>query len=95
MTSRQVNFGEFVERRNAEAAIDITMAGGTVVHIPPPEFWPPVPKDSDDPDIEGKTILGDQWERFVAGGGTNAALGVLIREELGATSGESEASSNS
>ena len=65
-----VNLGDYAAKIEAEGALDIHLADGSTVRIPPPALWP---DEADDllqkGDSEGtyRSILGDDgYERFMA-----------------------------
>lgn len=82
----KVNLAEFVERKEAEGAIDIE-AGGETFRIPPAELWP----DEFPRGIvaQAKAIMGE--ERFAAfkkAGGSATLLDAIIKETHGADAGK-------
>jgi hypothetical protein len=61
------------------------------VFVEPPQLWP---DEVGELAAEGKMtevskiLLGDQYDRFKAGGGSNAILNVIIAEHSGADTGK-------
>ena len=72
-------------------AIVIELNDGEEVTLEPPQLWPDAVQEFA---AEGKMtdasklLLGDQYERFVHHGGTNALLNLVIAEHTKASAGE-------
>lgn len=65
-----VNLGDYRERIEAAGSLDVHLADGTSVRIPPPDLWPDgVDELIRSKDVEGayRAVLGDEpYERFMA-----------------------------
>lgn len=98
-----INFDEFKAKIAAESGREIT-AGGKTFHIVPPELMTDEQyaafTSTDDADLVGQArLMIDDYDGFVAAGGSAVLLGLLIgelqaeaAEGQGVDSGESPAS---
>lgn len=96
----KINFGDYVERKRKAGEVELTLGDdhGSVV-IPPMELWA---DEVFDTATGGNTVgaivmlLGqDGSDRFHAAGGNWRILSGIVREQQGASVGESAASSES
>lgn len=91
--TRKFKLTEFREKIEAEGTIVVELDDGEPIRIPPPLLWPePMPRGWE---AQQKAILGEQYERWVAAGGSGKLLNAIIEEAQGASTGESSASSDS
>lgn len=111
MSKRQhtrVNLADYKERKADEGSIDVDLPDGTTFRIPPPELWPDLvtlriqaeqASPSDAPythEQMARDIVGtEEFDHFVAQGGTATLFHMLLKEEHGLEPGESSASSSS
>lgn len=96
----RVVLADFKAKKRDEGAIDIELENGTTVRVDPPELWPDeAQKLGRAGDDEGAAValLGgqDQYDEFVAGGGTAMLLWSIVKDVHGLNAGESGASSSS
>lgn len=99
----KVKLSDYKERKQDEGAVDVELDDGSTFRIPPPELWP----DSfakglkneefrNDAEAQARMIVGDdEFDRFIAGGGTTMLFHSLLKEEHGIEVGESEPSPDS
>ncbi|HET8931318.1 MAG TPA: hypothetical protein VFN21_11725 [Acidimicrobiales bacterium] len=81
-------------------SLDIGLGDAGTVRLKPPELWSQqahdliaAGKNRTDPEAVGRAILGDEeWDRFVAAGGTYPVLDKLIGDRHELTAPESSAS---
>ena len=97
----KLKLADEVERLSDEFSIEVELADGSTIVIPPAEVWPDAARDvyldpkKDDRDL-GRAILGDEaWDRFAADGGTGSMFAHLLVKRHDLTVGESSASSSS
>lgn len=76
--------------------IEIELDNGDTVALEPSQFWP---DEAFDLASKGKLnelalllLGGEQYDRYIAGGGTASALQLIVGEHSGLTVGESPAS---
>lgn len=102
----RINYEEFRAAHEETDALDVDFRDGSTFHVPPPMFWPDGTFDLlrgrsvEDLDLRAFAIsvLGeDAYHRYVALGGTGAALFGMLQKVHGEGSalGESSASSDS
>lgn len=97
--SRVINLADFKDKKKQEGSLEIELSDGTKIHIDAPEIWP----DEAVPFIEAKDNIGlgrflmgeENYDLFVADGGSSAMIGSMLDERHGATLGKSSASSDS
>lgn len=88
---RRVVLADYKAKKIDEGAIDIELDDGTVIVVPPPQVWPDeviVAARSGDPINPARLLLGEEeYERFLAGGGSGAVLNAIIFDEIGLSPG--------
>lgn len=90
----RVRLVDRIERQITTRGIEIEVSDGTAVLIEPPELWSDeVREAASDPEIgsEGfaKVLMGqEQWDKFVADGGTPRLFDMIVREHWDASAGE-------
>lgn len=96
---RRVVLSDYRQRKIDEGAVDVELADGTTLTVPPPHVWPDdVVKKARAGDLEGSGIalLGEEdYARWCASGGNGSLLASLMGDEFNLDVGESEASSSS
>lgn len=97
----RVKLSDFKAKKEEEGAIDIEMDDETVFRIPPPELWPDTVGECL---AKGETLVaaralieanGQNYEEFVAKGGSATIILGVIGDIHGETVPESGASSSS
>lgn len=96
---RVVNLADFKAKRRDEGAIDVVAEDGNTYRIDPPELWPDEASEraeAGDLVAAARAVMGaEQYEAWVAAGGTASLVMAIIADEHGVTVGESPASSSS
>jgi len=104
---RRIVLSDYKAKKDEEGAIYIAVSdGGDDIKVPPPVLWSEesrrlaerAQRGDDNVDMAElfEAVLGsEQWARFAADGGTAMLLADMIQDQLGATVGESAASSGS
>lgn len=97
-----VSLADFKAKKAEEGSVPIDLGDGEVIRTRSPftlsdEEFKALNKASNSNDIEGvaRIMLGDQYERFTAAGGTSALLAAIIEEYAEVADPESGASSDS
>jgi hypothetical protein len=93
--THKVKLSDFRERKRAQGTVEIEADDGTVFKVDPPELWPDEVNFARNNVAAAKIILGDQYEAFIAAGGTALLLVGIVGEVHGVTLGESLASAGS
>lgn len=87
----KVKLSDFKERKEIEGAIDVEMDDGQVFRFPPPELWPDeftrTRKDMA-PEEQARALLGEQFDAFIAAGGTIMLALSIVGDHHGASAGE-------
>jgi len=98
-----VVLADYKERKADEGAIDIVLSDGSTFRIPPPELWPDVVVSRVQVERAGGAAYGldemargivgdDEFDRFVADGGTSTLFHSILKDEHNLDPGESSAS---
>lgn len=96
----KVKLSDFKAEKADEGAIEIEDDNGEIYHIDPPELWSDditALNDADDNIGVARALIGgdDQYEKFVAAGGSAMLLLSIIGDTHGVSVGESKASKGS
>lgn len=83
-----INYAEWRRSEHDRHAIRLDVGDGDVIEIPPYHLWPEPQKDETNESYTRRVIGDDAWERFTAAGGTYHQLDRIMRQSLGAASGE-------
>ncbi len=99
-----IKLSDYKERKAEEGAIYVDLDDGSTFRIPPPDVWPDefykkVRTDDDfakDEEAQARMLVGDDdFDRFLANGGTVRLFHSLVTDDHGADVGESQPSPNS
>ena len=94
--AKKISLSDYVERSLAKGSIDVDLAEHGTIRIPPMELWADEVFDTaTSGDTTGALVklLGeDAAARFGAAGGNYRILSGIVRDRLGLSVGESEAS---
>lgn len=96
---KKINLAEYVERRKGTGSVVVDLGDGKTVTIPPLELWADEVFDTasaGDTKAAMAMLLGDEGaQAFIDAGGNYRMLSGIVRDQLGLSVGESEASSPS
>jgi hypothetical protein len=100
---KKVNLAAYKAEKQAEHGIEIEGENGEVFRVDPPHLWPD--EVLEQLDTAGglstgtvrvaRALLGDQYDAFVAAGGSAALLSMIVEDQVRGALGESQASSPS
>lgn len=96
--ARKVNLHDYREQRRQEAGVELDLGDGRIVWLDPPDLWPDevaeMAQRGENISI-AKALLGDDdYEAFIAAGGTAGLIAMLVADAQGVSLGESAASSS-
>lgn len=89
MAKKSYDLSEFVERKRDQGAVEI-VAGGQTFTIDPPEVWSDevLILSTTDPVGAARALMGEQYEPFVAAGGSASRVLAILQDAHGVTLGE-------